>query len=79
MKYVRRLLPLAALTIPALCAYPVSSSLKTSASKPQSVNLVLGNPSDATTDVNNEDYFLMVNLSLSYRVCNAEAQGFLLH
>ena len=63
MKNVRRLFPLAALFAAALLPYPVSSSLNIPEAKPQppqSVNLVLGNPSDATTDTDDEDNFLMV-------------------
>ena len=59
MKRIRKLLPLIALLVTVIWTHPASSSLGTPVTpQPQSVNLVLGNPSDADTD--NTDNFLMV-------------------
>jgi hypothetical protein len=61
LKSIRKPQPLVTLLVTVVSAYPVSSSLSTPVNpQPQSVNLVLGNPGDATTDPNDEHNFLMV-------------------
>jgi len=62
MKSIRMILPIAALLVAVVAVHPVSSSRNPQVEppQPQSVNLVLGNPSDATTDLENKDNFLMV-------------------
>ena len=61
MKSIRKFLPLVALFVAIVSAYPVSSALDpVTKPQPQSVNLVLGNPSNATTDTDDKDNFLMV-------------------
>ena len=61
MRSVRKLLPLVALLVAVISAYPAASSLsKAVRPQPQSVNLVLGNPSDATADFGDKDNFLMI-------------------
>ena len=61
MKLIRKVLPLIALVVAVISAHPVSSSFGPSVKpQPQSVNLVLGNPSNATTDTDEKDNFLLV-------------------
>lgn len=63
MQYARLLLVVTLLVLVSTLTAPVAGSLNNPSPNPQasvSLHLALGNPSDATKDVRNEDNFLMV-------------------